>query len=573
MNNKKLLIALSTLALAHPVLAADPNAGKAVFSAQCGLCHTAESGDNGGAQGPTLEGVFGRAAASSDRFSYSQALSDSALTWDADTLDRFLASPTTTVPGSAMVVPIADDEDRENVIAYFQALGDGSFEEPEGPDFGAFGGFPPPAAPTVPLGDPDWKKDEPGRVHKIDVTNLPKPYETAAANNFPQLIDQPADAELRLPEGFKAEVFASDLQAPRAMTVAPNGDVFLAEILSGRIKVMRPSADGSTAELIEVFAQGLLQPLGIAFYPAGDQPEWVYVAGNNRVVRYPYQVGDTVAQGVPEVVVAELAPGGAGGHYTRDLAFSRDGSRMFVSVGSQSNIPEDLPAKTPAEIQAWDAERGLGAAWGSEENRAAVLVFNVGSEQPGRLFSTGIRNCVGLTVQPETGDVWCTTNERDMLGDDLVPDYSTRLPEGSFFGWPWYYMGDNEDPRLAGDRPDLLGKVSVPDVPYTSHSAAVDLEFYTENSGSSAFPEEYVGEGFAVLHGSWNRTLRTGHKIVRLPMENGVPTGEYIDFMVGFIAEDGNPWGRPVAITVAKDGSLLVSDDGANIVYRISYSE
>ncbi len=358
------------------------------------------------------------------------------------------------------------------------------------------------------------------------------------------------------------------------MTMAPNGDIFLTETQSGRLKVMRPSADGSKAEQIEVFAQGLLQPLGIAFYPAGDNPEWVYVAETNRVVRYAYKTGDTVASGVPEVVVPKLSPVG-GGHYTRDIAFSQDGTRMFVSVGSQSNVAEDLlPAKTPAEIQAWEAEHGVGATWGPEENRAGVLVFDVGSNAAGRSYATGIRNCVGMTVQPETGELWCTTNERDMLGDDLVPDYSTRVEENGFYGWPWYYMGSNEDPRHAGVRPDLAGKAIVPDVPYTAHSASVDLEFYPQSaSGSSAFPGEYAGDGFAVLHGSWNRAFRTGHKIVRLPIENGIPTGEYIDFMTGFITEEGNAWGRPVAIVVAQDGSLLLSDDSANLVYRISYVE
>jgi hypothetical protein len=248
---------------------------------------------------------------------------------------------------------------------------------------------------------------------------------------------------------------------------------------------------------------------------------------------------------------------------------------MYVSVGSQSNVAEDLPGKSAAEIRAWEAEHGLGAAWGNEENRASVMVFEVGNEQASaRLFATGIRNCVGLTVQPATGDVWCTTNERDRLGDDLVPDYSTRVTDGSFFGWPWYYMGDNEDPRLKGDRPDLAGKITKPDVPFTAHSAAVDLEFYPlEPSGSSAFPDKYAGQGFAVFHGSWNRAHRTGHKVVQVPIENGEPTGEFIDFLVGFIAPDGDPWGRPVAIVVAKDGSLLLSDDGSNIVYRIFYED
>jgi hypothetical protein len=578
MNSGKLMLAVAAMACTPAALAADgstdANAGKTFFRAQCSLCHSAEPNDNGGAQGPVLHGVFGREAAAGD-FQYSAALQRSGLNWDAATLDSFLAAPTAVVPGSSMVVPVQGEQDRANVIAYFQALSDGTFEEPAPRGFGpgGGGGFGPPPAAAPPVGEADWKNDAPGRVHRVDVANLPDPYETPSANNFPRFVPRPEGAELALPEGFSVAIFATGLQAPRAMTVAPNGDIFLSETQSGRVKVMRPSADGSTAEQIEVFAQGLLQPLGIAFYPAGDNPQWVYVAETNRVVRYAYQRGDTVARGVPEVIVPQLSPVG-GGHYTRDIAFSQDGARMFVSVGSQSNVAENtLPAKTAAELQAWEAEHGLGAAWGQEENRAGVLVFEVGSAEA-QTFATGIRNCVGMTVQPETGELWCTTNERDMLGDNLVPDYSTRVREGNFFGWPWYYMGSHEDPRHAGTRPDLAGKALVPDVPYTAHSASVDLAFYPlQPGGSSAFPAAYAGDGFAVLHGSWNRAFRTGHKVVRVPIENGVPTGEYIDFMTGFIADNGNAWGRPVAITVAQDGSLLLSDDGAHVVYRIAYGE
>lgn len=557
---------------ASVALAADAVAGKRVFRAQCALCHSAEPNDNGGAQGPNLSGVLGRHAASASGFSYTKALQSSDLNWDAATLDRFLASPTTVVPGTAMVIALPKQDERENVIAYFQALKDGTFKDAPPPRFGPPPGMRPPANAGPPKGEADWKKDAPGRVHRIDVAKLPPPFETSSAVNFPKLIEKPAGAKLSLPAGFKVDVFAKDLQGPRAMRVAPNGDVFVTESMSGRVKVLRPSPDGTAAASVETFAQGLLQPFGVEFYPAGAQPQWVYIAETNRVVRYAYKVGDTKASGIPEVVVPELSPTG-GGHFTRDIAFSLDGKRMFVSVGSQSNVAEDMPKKTPAEIKAWEAERGLGATWGPEENRADVLVYEVGSSKPGKVFATGIRNCVGLTVQPKTGDLWCTTNERDLLGDDLVPDYSTRVKEGGFYGWPWYYMGKYEDPRLKGDRPDLAGKATVPDVPYQAHSAALNLVFYTATSGASAFPKEYVGEGFAVLHGSWNRAFRTGHKVVRVKMKNNVPTGEYEDFMVGFIADDGNAWGRPVGAAVAKDGALLISDDGANVVYRISYSK
>jgi glucose/arabinose dehydrogenase len=416
----------------------------------------------------------------------------------------------------------------------------------------------------------DWSDDSPGVTHRIDVGALPEPFATPSGRNFPTVVDKPAGAELSVPAGFRVSVFTSDVQGPRVMRIAPNGDIFLAETQSGRIKVLRPTADHSGVASSGIFAEGLDRPFGMQFYPAGGRPEWLYVAENNRVIRYPYGAGSMSTSAEPEVIVSQLAPTG-NGHYTRDLVFSADGERMFVSVGSLSNVAEDMPKKSPAEIQAWEAEHGLGAAWGDETNRADVLVFDVGSEDSGHPFATGIRNCVGLTLQPGTGDVWCTVNERDGLGDNLVPDYSTRVREGGYYGWPWYYMGNHEDPRHAGERPDLAGKTITPDVPYQSHSAATGLAFYTVTEGRSAFPAEYLGDGFAVLHGSWNRAARTGHKVVRVFMDDGVPTGAYEDFLVGFVTEDGGAWGRPVSVSVASDGSLLVGDDGANVIYRISH--
>lgn len=569
MNIRQLFV-ISAALLPGFAAAQDATAGKDFFAQQCALCHSAAEGDNGGAQGPLLHGVFGRAAAATG-FTYTDAMRNSGLTWDAATLDRFLASPTTVVPGSSMVIPVENAGTRANVIAYFEQLANGTFVDNR-PAPRGFGGF---ANTEPPSGDPDWINDRPGRVHRVDLDSLPEPYQTSSAVNFPSVVARPDGANLMLPDGFTAEVFLDEgLSGPRAMVLAPNGDIFLAETQSGRVRVIRPNALRSAPQTIEIFAQGMLQPLGIAFYPAGDNPEWVYVAETNRVIRYPYQVGDMLARDVPEVIVPQLSPVG-GGHYTRDLAFSPDGKYMYVSVGSQSNVAENnMDEKSAAEIAAWEAEKGLGATWGTEENRASVMVFEVGNEAAtGRLFANGIRNCVGLTMQPQTGSLWCSVNERDQLGDDLVPDYSTRVTDGSFFGWPWYYMGDNEDPRHAGARPDLVGKITRPDVPYTAHSAAVDLEFYPlAPAGNSAFPTEYAGDGFAVLHGSWNRAHRTGHKIVRLPMEDGIPTGEYIDFLVGFIDEEGNPWGRPVATQFMDDGSMLLSDDGANVIYRISFS-
>jgi glucose/arabinose dehydrogenase/cytochrome c2 len=574
MSVTKFAIALLGLAGATGALAADPNAGKNAFRQQCALCHSAEPGDNGGAQGPSLHGVFGRQAATGSDFAFTKPLKDSKLVWDHPTLDKFLASPTAVVPGSAMVIPVPKQEDRDNIVAYFSALKEGTFKEaPRPAGFGPPPG-PPPAAAAPLKGEADWKKDAPGRMHKVDLTKLPPPNDTASALNFPRLVPKPADAQISVPAGFKVEVFASEgLQGPREMKVAPNGDIFLVETNAGRIKVLRASADGSKAAATDVFAQGLVQPYGIAFYPA-DRPQWLYVAEMNRVVRYAYKPGDRAASGVPEVVVAQLSPTG-GGHFTRDLQFSRDGKRMFVSVGSLGNVadgPNDLPKKTAAEIAQWEKERGLGATWGVEENRAAILEFEVGSNKPGKIYASGIRNCVSLTREPANDQLWCTTNERDNLGDDLVPDYSTRVKPGAWYGWPWYYMGSNEDPRHKGARPDLMGKATLPDVPFTSHSAAVNLDFYTVTSGASAFPAEYRGEGLAVLHGSWNRGYRTGHKVVRIKMRNGAPTGEYQDFLTGFIVNDAGAWGRPVALVVLNDGSALLSDDGQNLVYRISYA-
>jgi glucose/arabinose dehydrogenase/cytochrome c2 len=569
MRIRESALVLGLLACSASASAADANAGKNAFRAQCALCHSAEPSDDGGAQGPDLHGVFGRAAAGNPAFTYTQALRNSKLTWDAATLDRFLASPTSVVPGSSMVIPVPKPEDRENIIAYFAALKEGSFKEAPRPGFGPPPGGPRPAA-AAPQGEADWKKDKPGRVHRVQVADLPKPFATESARNFPRVVPRPEGAQPQAPAGFKVGTFAQGLQGPRLMRRAPNGDIFLTETQSGRVKVLRPSADGSKAAAIEVFAQGLNQPFGMQFHPAAN-PQWLYVAEINRVVRYAYTPGSQKATAVPEVVVAELSPV-AGGHFTRDIAFSRDGKLLYVSVGSLTNVGENVPKKTPEEIKAWEAEHGLGAFWGAETNRAAVLVFEVGANKPGKIFATGIRNCVGLTVQPANGEVWCTTNERDGLGDDLVPDYSTRVKQGGYYGWPWYYMGNHEDPRLKGERPDLAGKATVPDVPFTAHSAADNLTFYTATSGASAFPKEYVGDAFAVLHGSWNRAFRTGHKIVRVRMKNDVPTGEYEDFVTGFIVDDGNAWARPVAAEVMADGSLLMSEDGNNVIYRISYS-
>lgn len=544
---------------AAPAFGADAAVGRSVFRQRCGLCHSAEAGDGGGAEGPSLAGVFGRPAAGTS-FSYTAALRNSHLAWDAATLNRFLAAPTVVVPGTSMGLAVPDEADRANLIAYFQSIGhlqSASAAEPV-------------QIPDVSEQSANWRLDTPGRVHRISIAALPPAFATNSSNNRPSVVAKPANAVLAVPAGFHIEPFATGLQGPRKMLVAPNADIFVTETSGGRVSVLHPASDGSRAAGADVYVTGLKQPFGLAFYPSPQNPKWLYIAETNRITRYPYQVGDLKPRGPAEVVVAQLPSGS--GHFTRDIAFSPDGTQLFVSVGSGSNVAETMPKKSPAEIKAWEADHGLGAAWGLEENRATVLVFDAVKPAEARIYATGIRNCVSLTVQPGTGALWCTTNERDGLGDDLVPDYSTRVKRGGYYGWPWYYMGSNEDPRLKGDRPDLKGKVSVPDVPYQSHSASLNMTFYSAGGGASAFPADYAGDAFVAFHGSWNRSLRTGYKLVRVHMNHGEPTGDYEDFVTGFIVDNSSVWGRPVATAQLKDGSLLMSEDGGSVIFRISYA-
>jgi hypothetical protein len=355
------------------------------------------------------------------------------------------------------------------------------------------------------------------------------------------------------------------------MRTAPNGDIFLAETGAGRIRVLR-AADGAEAPLENsVFADHLHGPFGIAFYPVGAQPQWVYVATLNSIVRYPYENGDITARGAAQIVVPQLTVE-TGGHTTRDIAFSAEGSTMYISIGSASNIADWMKPKSLAESLVWQSDHPLGESWGSETNRAAILETDPEGHRPLQIFATGIRNGVTIAIRPGTRDLWVATNERDFLGDDLVPDYLTRVRKGGFYGWPWYYMGSHEDPRHAGERPDLAGRVIVPEVPVQPHSAPLEFAFYpVDASGCAAFPAEYRGDIFVAFHGSFNRTGRTGSKIVRVLLHDGIPTGEYEDFVTGFVIDDSRVWARPVGVTVAHDGALLVTDDGNGNIWRISY--
>jgi glucose/arabinose dehydrogenase len=393
----------------------------------------------------------------------------------------------------------------------------------------------------------DWTTDAPGVRRLITPKDLPRPFHTRSIDNGPRMVPRPGGALPQVPAGFRVEEFASGLDNPRVVITAPNGDLFVSESQPGRVKVFRDKDGDGKPELSQVYAEGLRRPFGLAFYPLGSNPRYLYVANTGSVVRFPYRNGDTRASGPPETIVDNIPGGGqlrGGGHWTRDIVFSRDGKKMFVSVGSLSNVSDDA----------------------REERRADVLEFNPdGSGE--RIYAWGIRNAVGLAIHPTTGELWASVNERDGLGDDLVPDYVTRVREGGFYGWPWYYIGPNQDPRHEGKRPDLRDRVIVPDVLIQSHSASLAMTFYTGRQ----FPSEYRHHAFAAQHGSWNRARRTGYKVIRIPVQNGKPTGEYEDFLTGFVTPEGNVWGRPVGVTTARDGALIVTDDGGNVMWRVSY--
>ena len=413
----------------------------------------------------------------------------------------------------------------------------------------------------------DWRSDAPGVWRRIEVKDLPAPFTTPSARNTSAVVARPPGAALKVPDGFSVQLFASGLDGARLMRVAPNGDVFLSQGEQGRISVLRTAPGAAKPSQVSTFVEGLDQPFGIAFYPA-VHPKWVYVANTDSVVRIPYQDGDLKARGAPQVVVSKLTQA-PGGHWTRDIGFSPDGRRMYVSVGSASNVAQEMPRKSVADAQAFDTAHGSGAAWGPETDRADVLVFDPEGHGP-KVYAAGIRNCVALTLRPATDELWCAVNERDGLGDNLVPDYVTRVKPGGFYGWPWWWMGGHEDPRLKGQRPDLADKVTSPDVPLQAHSAALGLAFYPQQAGSAAFPAEYRGDAFVALHGSWNRELRTGYKVVRLKLHDGAPTGAYEDFLTGFVIDAKQVWGRPVGVAVTHDGALLVSEDGNGTIWRVA---
>jgi glucose/arabinose dehydrogenase len=440
----------------------------------------------------------------------------------------------------------------------------------------------------------DWNQQQPGVRRKITLADLPQPNPEEAVNNTPHVIPRPADAWPLAPPGFRVTLYAGGDSAPmqradnkqvmvlgggtftmpRLIRTAPNGDLFLADSGAGILFVLRGVGPKGNAAQIEKFATGLDHPFGIAFYPS-ENPEYVYVGNATTIQRFPYHSGDLHATGPAETIVPDI-PGYAqligGGHWTRDVVFTKDGQHMLVSVGSGSNA--DDPDTHPKQF-----------------HRADVLEYTPEGKFI-EVYAYGIRNCVGEAINPITGQLWCSTNERDDLGNHLVPDYVTSIKEGGFYGWPWYYMGGHQDPRLpkpcengTGPNPQgaaltadqaknckrvsLSAKVITPDVLVQPHMASLEMVFYPTEK--EEFPATYDGDAFAAEHGSWNRANRAGYEVICIAMHDGHADGSYEDFLTGFVTKDGKVWGRPVGVAIGKDGSMFVTDDGSRSVWRVSY--
>ncbi|HKQ74067.1 MAG TPA: sorbosone dehydrogenase family protein [Blastocatellia bacterium] len=387
----------------------------------------------------------------------------------------------------------------------------------------------------------------PGSGKRIFLTSngLPKPFDTESVRKPPTVIAQPSGARLELPPGFELSVFSEgDYRNPRWIKEGPNGDLFLADTQGDSIYLLRDTnKDGKIDNATErfTFATGLNRPFGMAVQKIGAQA-WFYVGNTGSVVRFKYTPGQTKVEGAPE----KLLEVPVGGHGTRDVLFSRDGKKMYVSVGSLSNVNE-----------------------GEDPVRAAINEYNPDGSGH-RIFASGIRNPVGLAWNPANGQLWTAVNERDLLGDDLVPEYATSVKDGGFYGWPDSYMGQNLDPRVKNPRKELVARAIVPDVLIEPHSAALGIVFYT----GKMFPKEYQGDAFVALHGSWNRSKRSGYKVIRIPFTNGKPEGGYENFLMGWVPDETGDgvWGRPVGVTMIRDGSLLVVDDGGKKVWRVTHS-
>jgi glucose/arabinose dehydrogenase len=367
--------------------------------------------------------------------------------------------------------------------------------------------------------------------------DLPAPFATKSAGNGPDKSTPPEGFLPTVPAGFHVNIFAKDFKNPRFLASAPNGDVFVADTGAGEVVVLRDPQRTGGAQQREVVAGRLNRPFGIAFHD-----DYVYIANTGEVVRFHYDKQTSKRLGEAEHVL-DLPPGG--GHFSRTIAFSADGKKLFISVGSSSNI---------------DLEK--------DQRRGAVLISDPDGKDA-RIYASGLRNAVGLAIEPETGAVWVSVNERDELGDNLPPDFLTSIVDDGFYGWPYSYIGNNVDPRVKPQKPELVARAIIPDVLLGPHVAPLQFAFYT----GQQFPAQYRGGAFVAEHGSWNRAARNGYEVAFVGFKDGKASADPVPFLTGFVSDPkGNSVnGRPVGVTAAADGALLVSDDGAKVIYRISY--
>jgi glucose/arabinose dehydrogenase len=378
--------------------------------------------------------------------------------------------------------------------------------------------------------------------------DLPEPYATPDTKRNSKVIGWPEGKTPIAPEGFVVTKFADKLNSPRWFYVTPNGDLLVSESQTNRKKsandiiLFRDTDHDGTPDLRQTFMKDLNQPLGMLVYK-----NWFYVGNTDGIYRYSYTAGQTEITEKGEKIL-DLTPGGYNNHWTRNIIASEDYSKFYVSTGSGSN----------------DGEHGIE----SENRRACILEINPDGTGE-RVYAYGLRNPIGTAFEPSTKKLWCVVNERDNLGDDLVPDFLTEVKNGGFYGWPYSYFGPHEDPRWAGKIPDgLLDKTLVPDVAMGAHASCLGLAFYTKK----AFPKRYQGGAFVGEHGSWNRSKFNGYKVAFVPFKDGAPGGPPEDFLTGFIADENKNevYGRPVGVFVLDDGSLLVADDAANVIWKVS---
>ena len=411
----------------------------------------------------------------------------------------------------------------------------------------------------------------PAGADEAQAPKLPEPFATPSVKNFSKVVGWPEDKMPTAPKGFTVTRFAKGLDNPRWLYQLPNGDLLVAEssgkkpnpepkkltpeekekeklkkksqpngVSANRITILRDEDGDGKPELQREFLTGLSQPLGMALI--GDM---LYVANTDAVVRFPYKTGMTEITAEGEKVL-DLPAGGYNAHWTRNILPSADGKSLFVTVGSSTNVDEERRDE-------------------KEPRRAAVLKLDLETKKY-ELFGTGLRNPVGLDIEPQTGALWTAVNERDGLGDHLVPDYITSVKPGGFYGWPYSYFGQNVDPRKKGERPDLVEKALVPDMALGAHTASLGLTFYT----AKAFPERYRGGAFVGQHGSWNRSDFAGYKVAFVPFKGGMPSGPVEDFLTGFIKNNQEVYGRPVGVITTKDGALLVADDAGRAIWRVA---